>query len=34
VVVRGDVVTRTFARLGWTWGGDWSDPDYQHFDAR
>ncbi len=33
VVVRGDVVTRAFARRGWTWGGDWSTPDYQHLSA-
>ncbi|MFZ9668510.1 MAG: M15 family metallopeptidase [Solirubrobacterales bacterium] len=27
-------VVRAFARIGWGWGGDWSDPrDYQHFSA-
>ena len=34
VIRRGDVVTRAFDRVGWTWGGDWQDPDYQHFSAR
>ncbi len=29
-----DVVVRAFARIGWKWGGYWSDPkDYQHFSA-
>ncbi|MCW2812891.1 MAG: hypothetical protein JWN84_346 [Nocardioides sp.] len=27
------VVTRAFARIGWRWGGTYSDPDYQHFSA-
>jgi poly-gamma-glutamate synthesis protein (capsule biosynthesis protein) len=30
---RNDVVVRAFARIGWTWGGEWSNPDYQHFAA-
>jgi hypothetical protein len=31
----GDVVVRSFAAIGWTWGGDWSgDKDYMHFDFR
>ena len=30
----GDVVVRSFERIGWRWGGYWSDPkDYQHFSA-
>lgn len=33
VIREGDVVSRAFARLGWTWGGDYSDPDFQHFSA-
>jgi len=33
VIVRDDVVSRAFARIGWQWGGDFSDPDYQHFYA-
>jgi D-alanyl-D-alanine carboxypeptidase len=28
-----DVLVRAFARIGWRWGGDWSEPDYQHFYA-
>jgi hypothetical protein len=28
----GDVVVRSFAAIGWSWGGDWSgDKDYMHF---
>jgi hypothetical protein len=27
-----DVVVRSFARIGWSWGGDWSSlKDYMHF---
>lgn len=33
VIGSDDVVTRTFARAGWSWGGDFSDPDFQHFSA-
>jgi hypothetical protein len=30
----GDVVVRSFALIGWDWGGHWSGPrDYQHFTA-
>lgn len=29
----GDVVVRAFTSRGWTWGGTWSEPDYQHFSA-
>jgi hypothetical protein len=30
----GDVVVRSFAAIGWGWGGSWSSPkDYQHFSA-
>ena len=32
MVVRGDVVVRAFAAVGWEWGGDFgSVKDYQHF---
>ncbi|MEO9322198.1 CapA family protein [Nocardioides sp. C4-1] len=31
VIGEDDVVTRTFDRLGWTWGGAWRSPDFQHF---
>ena len=28
----GDVVVRSFARIGWEWGGDWTSlKDYMHF---
>ena len=34
MIVRGDVVVRTFRRIGWGWGGRWtSAKDYQHFSA-
>jgi hypothetical protein len=30
----GDVVTRAFAAIGWTWGGSWRTPkDLMHFSA-
>ncbi|HEX8133023.1 MAG TPA: M15 family metallopeptidase, partial [Actinomycetes bacterium] len=30
----GDVVTRAFAAIGWTWGGNWRSPtDLMHFSA-
>lgn len=32
IIVEGDVVTRAFARRGWSWGGRWKHTvDYQHF---
>lgn len=34
VVRADDVVVRAFAAIGWTWGGHWAEPDYQHFTAR
>jgi hypothetical protein len=33
MVVPGEVVIRAFAAIGWSWGGRWSTPDYQHFSA-
>jgi hypothetical protein len=33
MVVPRDVVNRAFAAIGWSWGGRWSTPDYQHFSA-
>lgn len=34
IIHAGDLVVREFARIGWTWGGDWrSLKDYQHFSA-
>jgi D-alanyl-D-alanine carboxypeptidase len=29
----GDVAVSAFAAEGWTWGGTWSSPDYQHFSV-
>jgi hypothetical protein len=29
---RGDAVHRAFRAAGFAWGGDFSNPDYQHFD--
>jgi hypothetical protein len=26
-------LVRAFARVGWSWGGRWSSPDYQHFSS-
>jgi hypothetical protein len=32
MIHEGDVVVRTFATIGWEWGGNWSgDKDYMHF---
>jgi hypothetical protein len=34
MAVRGGLLVRTFASVGWLWGGRWSgSPDYQHFSA-
>jgi hypothetical protein len=34
IILKGDVVTRAFARRGWSWGGNWkSTVDYQHFSS-
>jgi hypothetical protein len=27
----GGVLVDAFARIGWGWGGYWTDPDFQHF---
>lgn len=30
----GSIVVRSFARIGWSWGGDWNTlKDYMHFSA-
>ena len=32
LITKGDVVTRAFARIGWSWGGNFrKTKDYQHF---
>lgn len=33
VISIDDVVHREFTLRGWNWGGDYSEPDYQHFSA-
>ena len=34
MAVRGGVLVRAFAAIGWPWGGRWrGTPDYQHFSA-
>ena len=34
MAVRGGLLVRAFAALGWQWGGRWrASPDYQHFSA-
>ncbi len=33
VIRNDDVVTGSFDRLGWAWGGLYSSPDFQHFTA-
>jgi hypothetical protein len=34
MAVRGGLLVRAFAAVGWQWGGRWSgSPDYQHFSA-
>jgi len=34
MAVRGGLLVRAFASVGWRWGGRWTgSPDYQHFSA-
>jgi hypothetical protein len=34
MAVRGGLLVRAFAAVGWRWGGRWrGSPDYQHFSA-
>lgn len=34
LIHKGDKVVRTFAAIGWSWGGEWSGTkDYQHFSS-
>jgi hypothetical protein len=28
----GSFIVKLFRERGWTWGGEWSNPDYQHFE--
>lgn len=32
MIVPGDACHTAFTSRGWTWGGDWPSPDYQHFE--
>jgi hypothetical protein len=32
LIRRGDPIHQAFVRAGYRWGGDFSNPDYQHFD--
>jgi len=34
LIHRNGKVVKAFRAEGFTWGGAWSDPDYQHFDLR
>ena len=33
MAVRGGELVTAFAEAGWSWGGVWANPDYQHFSA-
>lgn len=33
MATRNGVLVRAFASRGWTWGGRWNSPDYQHFST-
>jgi hypothetical protein len=33
MAVPGGTLVKAFAAVGWSWGGRWSDPDYQHFSS-
>ncbi len=33
MAVRGGELVAAFAAAGWSWGGGWANPDYQHFSA-
>jgi hypothetical protein len=34
MIHRNGVVRAAFADIGWTWGGDWTNPkDYQHLSS-
>ena len=33
MIYHGDEVWWAFRNRGWEWGGDWDDPDYQHFST-
>ena len=31
-ILSGGFIVKIFEGHGWTWGGDWDNPDYQHFE--
>ncbi|MFD7256502.1 M15 family metallopeptidase [Streptomyces sp. NPDC059874] len=33
MITEDGVVATAFREVGWHWGGDWSNPDYQHFSS-
>ncbi len=33
MAVPGSPLNDAFAAVGWSWGGTWSSPDYQHFSS-
>lgn len=32
MIKKNDAVYKAFTSRGWTWGGNWNNPDYQHFE--
>lgn len=32
MVIEGDACYNAFIKRGWSWGGHWKNPDYQHFE--
>lgn len=32
MIFKNDKVYKIFKKYGWKWGGEWSNPDYQHFE--
>lgn len=34
MIKKNDAVYKAFTSRGWTWGGNWNNPDYQHFEKK
>ncbi|MEF9992233.1 MAG: M15 family metallopeptidase [Romboutsia sp.] len=34
MIREGDAAYNAFTKRGWSWGGHWSNPDYQHFEKQ
>ncbi len=32
MIIKNDAAYNAFIKRGWKWGGEWSNPDYQHFE--